>query len=1150
MTIKTDPLLQILSLHPEYVRFAQAIGNAQGPAAVFGLGEAHRTHIAAAIASDTNRSLLIVSANDVLAARMQEDISAFADNCMHFPARDIPLSGKGVISGGVINERRLAVLLALCSGKRSIIIASASALMQGLVPKEAFASGIRTYHTGECIEPIALLRQLVNSGYERVELCEGRGQVCQRGGYIDVFPLTSEYPVRIEFFDDEIDTMREYDALTQRSIQSIDEVTICPALETPLTDEARVHGQKKLMNKTGLEDAYEALSAGGVPVNATALLPFFYEHIATLSDYLPKDIAIFIDEPARIEESAMMAHSEFMDALSGLILSGDAQPEQAHLIHLPSEMIKRLDTPRTAMLFALTRTYGLISPKCIFRFETRAATKYIGGDDILKEDIEDYRRANYTLIICAGAHAERLRDRLMDMDIVMPAISVLERSIVPGESIIIGRSLYKGFDYPELKLAVLSENELFGSVSKKTLQPKHKRPQLAFSELEVGDLVVHELHGIGRFIGVETLTVGDVTRDYLNISYAGADKLYIPTDQLDRVQKYIGGDDAGQKLSKLGSEEWQKTVSRTRESVKTLAFDLVRLYGERSKRKGYKFAADTAWQRRMEESFPYEETPDQLTSIEEIKRDMESEKVMDRLLCGDVGYGKTEVALRAVFKAVMDGKQAALLVPTTILAQQHYNTLVARFSGFPVVIGLLSRFKSQREEKDILQKLLQGSMDVVVGTHKLLSKSVKFRDLGLLIIDEEQRFGVGHKELIKTIKKNVDVLSLSATPIPRTLHMSMTGIRDMSVIETPPEQRYPVQTYVMEYSDAVVREAIIKELARGGQTYFVYNRVRTMEHFAAKLKELVPEARIAFAHGQMNEHVLEKTMMDFMDQQYDVLLCSTIIESGMDIQNVNTIIVYDADCMGLSQLYQLRGRVGRGNRLGYAYLTFKRDKALSEIAEKRLTAIREFTQFGSGFKVAMRDLEIRGAGNLLGPEQHGHMQAVGYDLYCKLVDGAVREAKGEKVAIKIDTSIEIPISASIPKTCIPREIDRLSMYKRIAMIETQDDVLDVRDELIDRYGDIPKQVDNLMYIAKLKADCSRAYITRLSVKDGETRITFDGAAPMNGEKLLELVNDTHGAQLINGDTPMLIIKHARSDVTAICAVLPQFVYMLGDCIER
>ncbi len=1149
MTLEHHPLIRALSGYAEYERLLGALLKGEGSFSVFGLGEAHKAHMSAALFHNANKSVLLVTANESSAAKLFAEMSALTKDVYHFPAREIPLAGKGFISSSGLSAPRVEALYTLCEGKRMAVVASAEALLQRLAPPEAVAEASYILKAAQRVEPRDLIKNLAEAGYERVELCEGKGQVALRGGYVDVFPITSENPVRIEFFDDEIDTMREYDPLTQRSIKNVESVLLPPANEVPLDAAARQRGLLALAKRQGFSEECETLKAGGTPRGVEALLPFFYKAETTLLDYFPKGSFIVIDEPPRVEETANAVYDEFIENAGLLLMSKTIEPEQAELLCLPQTMLKHLDTPRTAMLFAFTRTFSPIAPKGLFRFETRPATKYLGGEEILKEDITAWRRNAETVLIYAGAHAKRLQDRLMDLGVFASFTESLKRDVVTGEFLIVGESIEKGFCYPEIKLNVISESELYGETTKKGAPLKHKRPQLAFSELSVGDLVVHETHGIGRFVGVQTLRVGDVERDYLHLSYAGGDKLYIPTDQLDRVQKYIGGDENAQKLSKLGSGEWQKTVSRTRESVKKLAFDLVKLYGERQKRKGFRFSPDSQWQTRLEESFPYDETPDQLTAIAEIKRDMESERVMDRLLCGDVGYGKTEVALRAAFKAVLDSKQVAFLVPTTILAQQHFNTLSARFAGFPVQVALLSRFLSPADEKATLKKIESGMVDVVIGTHKLLSQSVKFKDLGLLIVDEEQRFGVGHKEQIKNLKSCVDVLTLSATPIPRTLHMSMTGIRDMSVIETPPEQRYPVQTYVMEYNDAIAREAILKELSRGGQVYFVYNRVRNMEQFAQYLRTLVPQARVAYAHGQMSERTLEKTMVDFLEQQYDVLLCSTIIESGLDIQNVNTIIVYDADHMGLSQLYQLRGRVGRGARLGYAYLTFRRNKVLSEVAEKRLSAIREFTQFGSGFKIAMKDLEIRGAGNLLGPEQHGHMAAVGYDLYCKLINDAVREAKGEPERHQVETAVEIPIAASIPHSYIRRETDRLAMYKRIALLETDDDVLDVQDELIDRYGEIPQAVRNLLFIGKLKADASKAYVTKLSVKDGEARLVLDARAPMKLEKLMALVQKTQGAQLINADEPSVVIRRRNADVSALCRDLPQFVYTLGDCIE-
>ena len=1142
------PLIEFLGRHPEYQRLREALLKNEGAAAVFGLGEAHRAHMAAALFCDTGKTVVVVTANEASAARIQEEASAYTPHAVHLPARDMPLAGRGIAASAGLTARRIKTLSGLLSGENALVVVSAAALLQRLTPPGALRAMTVDVHVGQTGDPQALLKQMVDAGYERVDVCEGRGQVCLRGGYLDVFPIAAENPVRIEFFDTEIDTMRTYDALSQRSIENVDFVMIPPAREMPLTEAARARGLRALKKKPRLSEELETLSAGGIPAGAELFLPLFYDD-AFLQDYLPEDALVLIDEPQRVEESAKVAHMEHLDAVSALLADGNAEPEQAELLGRPSILLAQLDTPRTAMLFALTRTYGLIAPKCLFRFETRPATKYLAAQDLLASDIASWRKAGATVAIYAGSHAVRLQDQLLDQDVHVAVTDALARPLVPGEIIITGESIEKGFEYPEIKLVAVSEAELYGAVQKKSAAVHRKRPQLAFSELSVGDLVVHELHGVGRFVGVVTLDVAGVTRDYLHLAYAGGEKLYIPTDQLDRVQKYVGRDEDTVRLSKLGSGEWQRTVSRTRESVKKLAFDLVRLYGERMNRKGFAFSPDNAWQTRLEESFPYEETPDQLTCIAEIKKDMESPRVMDRLLCGDVGYGKTEVALRAAFKAVMDSKQVAFLVPTTILAQQHYNTLAARFSGFPVNVALLSRFKAGKDETAILEGLAKGSIDVVVGTHKLLGKNVRFKDLGLLIIDEEQRFGVGHKEQIKNIKQSVDVLTLSATPIPRTLHMSMTGIRDMSVIETPPEQRYPVQTYVMEYGDGMAREAILKEIGRGGQVYFVYNRVRNMERFAEELRALVPEARIGYAHGQMPEHQLERTMLDFMEQRYDVLLCSTIIESGLDIPNVNTILVYEADKMGLSQLYQLRGRVGRSTRLGYAYLTFLRDKVLTEVAEKRLSAIREFTQFGAGFKIALRDLEIRGAGNLLGSEQHGHMAAVGYDLYCKIVNSAVKEARGEVEQPAVETVMDVPLSAAIPHAYIPRETERLSMYKRIALIASREDLYDVQDELIDRYGEIPEETKNLLDIAFLKAEAARAHIAQLSVRAGEVRFTFAQGAPINGLKLLAAVGEIPGAQLINGETPALLIRMPRADAEKLFGMLPQIVYTLADCVE-
>jgi transcription-repair coupling factor (superfamily II helicase) len=713
---------------------------------------------------------------------------------------------------------------------------------------------------------------------------------------------------------------------------------------------------------------------------------------------------------------------------------------------------------------------------------------------------------------------------LIDQNIEAIYKSSLDIELQDGHIVVLPGTLSNGFEFPSIRYAVISDREVFTTPKKEG--PKRKgRLIKAFTDLKVGDFVVHENHGIGQYVGIEKLTVGGLTRDYLNIKYGGNDKLYIPTDQLDMIQKYIGGEDKLPKLNKLGSVEWTKTKSKAQHSIQALAIDLLKLYAERQQKIGFSFSKDSRWQKEFEDMFPYEETEDQLRCIEEIKRDMEDERVMDRLLCGDVGYGKTEVALRAAFKCVMDSKQAAILAPTTILAQQHYNTCIQRFGSFPVKIDVLSRFKSASELKKAVSDLKSGNLDIIIGTHKLLQESIKFKDLGLLIIDEEQKFGVGHKEKIKSLKTNLDVLTLSATPIPRTLHMSMIGIRDISLIEEPPEERYPVQTYVMEHNEDVIRDAIFKEIARGGQVYFLHNRVRSIAKTAAHIKELVPEARVAYAHGQMDEKQLEDTMLDFYNGEYDVLVCTTIIEAGLDIPNVNTIIITDADKMGLSQLYQLRGRVGRSNRLAYAYFTYQKDKVLSEVAEKRLQAIKEFTEFGSGFKIAMRDLEIRGTGNLLGKEQHGHMEAIGYDLFIKLLEETLQELKGEAPVKRVETSIELQINAYIPESYISDENQKIEMYKKIASISDQQDLFDIEEEIEDRFGDIPTMVRNLLSIAYVKQLAQMCGISNIGQRNNNIAIKFKTDKFIKAQTAMQIASDYKGRILFTAsEQPYFTLK--------------------------
>lgn len=1128
--MEMNPLFTILNKSNQYSRLRAALEGGLGPVSVFGLGEAQRMHVVSALHTEIHGSMLFAAASTQSAKQIYETVSSYCPDTLLFPAREIPLNAHSFVQSQDITSRRMALINKLICGDDVLVVASIEALMQHMVSPEVIVGFAKTVRVGMTIDPKSMLKHFVEAGYERVDICEGRGQVTQRGGCIDIFPVTANYPVRIEFFGDEVDTMREFDPVSQRSVENKSIVFIPPATEIPLTRDMRQKGIAALRNKHNYELETEKLRAGGIPDNALALLPIFSREEICLIDYLPENCLIIMDEPSRLEESAKFIYTRFMDDLGDILRSGQGHEGQMGLVHTASSTIAKLNTVRTAMLFSLTRSYNPIRPKELIKFETAQIPKYMLGvqalDEALREDISLWKQKGFSVLVYAGEHAQRVQDLFVELNMEVPVIAKLEREVIPREVTIIGESVPMGFEYPELGLVVISEHELFGSEYHKKVKPSSKKKNaLLISELSPGDLIVHEVHGIGRFAGVTTLSVDGRTKDYIELSYQGGDKIYIPTDQLDRVQKYIGGDDEKQKLSKLGSNEWQKTVSRTRESVKKLAFDLIKLYGERSRRKGYSFSPDTDWQQRLELSFPYNETQDQLTCIEEIKRDMESDRIMDRLLCGDVGYGKTEVALRAAFKCALDDKQCAFLVPTTILAQQHYNTLTSRFADFPIRVEILSRFKTPAERRLIKEKLKKGDIDIIIGTHSLLAKDVKFHDLGLLIIDEEQRFGVNHKEQIKDMKQNVDVLTLSATPIPRTLHMSMSGIRDMSVIETPPDERYPVQTYVAEYSDMLVRESILKELARGGQVYFVYNNVKGMDLFASRLSELVPEARVKYAHGQMAEHQLENTMLDFLENKFDVLLCSTIIESGLDIRNANTIIVYDADKFGLAQLYQLRGRVGRGARLGYAYFTFAQDKVLTEIADKRLSAIKQFTQFGAGFRIAMRDLEIRGAGEILGAEQHGHMAAVGYEMYCKLIDNAIKEARGEQIKQETETVMEIPIDAFIPKQYITREETRMQMYRRIASIADIDAMRDVQDEFIDRFGDIPRSVQNLLDISLYKSRAAALGIVRVSIKTGEVRLLFGTSVNINIEKLFANLSKLENASFIGSENTVLVIRH-------------------------
>ncbi len=958
-----------------------------------------------------------------------------------------------------------------------------------------------------------LIARLARMGYERMPAAEAFGQFAVRGDIIDVFPPGFENPVRIEFFDDEIDSIRSYDALTQRSVENLDTLTIYPAELIVRGEEENKRGLKKIAAAyRGLTEQRDYLiSCIEDGINTQYLEGFsayFYEQPGLIFNYLTDPSFVLADDPSRIAE-ALDFYSKEQEELRKQVLerkTGVLSDFESHPDPLDLEKINTLKTALGAFWttpFAQAIRFAPVLDD-VTHIEARQAPVYAGHMDVLETDLRRFAKNGYRITIACSTP-----DRLVNLK------DFLQRIGLDGKVELKDGSLISGTEFPADKELYLSEADIFASAKKK--RRKHAKGQeiKAFTDIKKGDYVVHESHGVGRFTGVEKLTVDGSTMDYLRIQYAGADVLYVPVDQMENLQKYVGSEGIEPKINKLSGPDWQITKAKAKAAIKDMAEDFLKLSAQRQLEPGFEFGPDSAWQREFEDAFPYQETDDQLRCAEEIKKDMESPRPMDRLLCGDVGYGKTEVAARAIFKCLEAGKQAAVLVPTTILANQHYHTFKDRFAPYPFNVEMLSRFRTAKEQDDIVEKLATGEVDLIVGTHRILSKDVKFKDLGLLVIDEEQRFGVEHKEAIKALKANVDVLTLSATPIPRTLHMSLIGVRDMSVIEEPPEDRYPVQTYVMEQDDALIADAVKRELGRGGQVYVVYNRVRGINRIADKIKELVPEANVCVAHGQMGERQLEDVMMDFTSGEHNVLVATTIIESGLDIPNVNTLIVLDSDRYGLSQLYQLRGRVGRSTRMAYAYLFYKKDKVLTEIATKRLRAIREFTEFGSGFRVAMRDLELRGAGNILGVEQSGHMVSVGYELYCKLVEEAVAELKGqtpEEKPISADTQVELGVSAFLPESYVADELTRLGMYKRISAIVSDDDRLEAEGELLDRFGDLPQEAQNLLDIAMIRNRASRAGIARLVQQQSRIVVLFERRNVLGPEAFGRLM-DLYGPRL-------------------------------------
>ncbi|SKA95416.1 transcription-repair coupling factor [Caloramator quimbayensis] len=1162
--MRFEGLNSVFRQHEGYEAIISSLNSRKTPCQVHGLSESQKAYVSCCLFDSLKRQILILTHNDIEARKIYDDIKTFTDKCFYFPIKEMVFNVD--VTSGEVKTERLKTIYKILSGEPIIVVASIDSVFYNMPPKNLFIKNNILLKPNDSFEIENLTAKLIEIGYERVEMVEGVGQFAQRGGIIDIFsPLYNE-PFRIEFFGDEIDTIRTFDVISQRSRSKVDEALIYPARETIIESEKipliinnlekDFELKYKSFSKKNKESADRLKQR--VKENIEKLRNFkYFEGIDSYMLYLYNSSNFFIDyfnnplvildESGRIAQRIKTSYDEFEETFKALLEKGDVMPKQGEYFLPPEYILDAVKKNNIIALNMLPRVVEDIKPLSVVNFNAVSMNPISGNIEFLLNEIKSKIKNRYHILIMAGtaARAERLARSLRDEEIDA-IFSEQVNEIKAGSIVVTFGSLSRGMEFPDLKLIVISDKEVFKEKTerKKTFTKKAGKIQ-SFTDLRAGDYVVHVNHGIGIYKGISQLEIDGIKKDYLLLQYQGGDTLYVPAEQLDMVQKYIGADDNPPKVYKLGGSEWAKTKKKVKESLKEMAENLIELYAVRRTIKGYAFSKDTPWQKQFEEEFPYDETPDQLTAIEEIKRDMEKTQPMDRLLCGDVGYGKTEVAMRAAFKAVMDGKQVAVLVPTTILAEQHYNNFKQRFMDFPVTIDMISRFRSREQQKKTLLELHSGNIDIVIGTHRLLQKDVRFKDLGLLIVDEEQRFGVSHKEKIKLLKKNIDVLTLTATPIPRTLHMSMIGVRDMSIIETPPEERYPVQTYVMEYNENIIRDAIIREMSRGGQVFFVYNRVETIKDMQSALTKLVPEAKITIGHGKMDEKELEEAILSFISGDGDVLLCTTIIETGIDMPNVNTLIVYDADKMGLSQLYQLRGRVGRSNRLAYAYFTYKKDKILTEVAEKRLKAIKEFTEFGSGFKIAMRDLEIRGAGNLLGTQQHGHMAAVGYDLYCRLLEETVRELKGDAEEEYIEPSIEITTNAYIPDNFIGDEMIKIETYKKIASIENMEDKIEVEEEIIDRFGDIPPSVENLINIAYIKSLSKKLKITNIKQVERDIYIHFKDASFISIDVLRD-VNLKMDRALSYGSTTQPIIKLKIKNISQNVNLIKKFLELISD----
>ena len=1083
----TEPLKELA----EFETIQREMKKETGMIQIAGCVNSQKTHMMYAL-SDGSRKRIIAVSSEGKAKEICEEYKFLDENVYYYPPKDL-LFYQADIRGKVLLKQRMGVIQAILEDEEVTVVTSFDGFMDALLPAEKIRQRVIKLSNTDTVDFEELKKKIADLGYDREVQIEGPGQFAVRGGILDVFPITEEVPIRIEFWGDEIDSIRTFDVDSQRSIENLEAIEIYPATDFP-----EVEGQS-----------------------------------VSFLDYFEKEESIlFLDEPARLQEKGEGVEEEYLEAQKNRLEAGMEVTDVRIPLYHTKDVIKKMNEYYCIGFSALETRVKEFKTNHLYSIHAKSVNPYNNSFEMLTRDLKRLKRNGYRVVLLSGSRtrARRLAEDLRDYNLSSYYSEDKERVVMPGEILTTFGHVAEGYEYPMLKFTVISETDIFGRGKKKRKRKIYEGQKIqSFSELKIGDYVVHENHGLGIYQGIEKMDIDKTSKDYMKISYAGGSNLYIPATQLDLIQKYADADAKKPKLNRLGTQEWTKTKTKVRGAVKEIAKDLVELYAARQKEEGFVYGPDTVWQKEFEEMFPFEETEDQIMAIDAVKQDMESRKIMDRLICGDVGYGKTEIAIRAAFKAVQESKQVVYLVPTTILAQQHYNTFVQRMKDFPVRIDLMCRFRTPTQQKKTIEDSKKGLVDIIIGTHRVLSDDLKFKDLGLLIIDEEQRFGVQHKEKIKKLKENVDVLTLTATPIPRTLHMSLIGIRDMSVLEEAPQDRMPIQTYVMEYNDEMVREAIQRELSRQGQVYYVYNKVKDIEEVADRIQSLVPDAVVAYAHGQMSEHQLEQIMFDFINGEIDVLVSTTIIETGLDISNANTMIIHEADKLGLSQLYQLRGRVGRSNRMAYAFMLYKRDKLLKEIAEKRLAAIREFTDLGSGFKIAMRDLEIRGAGNLLGAEQHGHMEAVGYDLYCKMLNEAVKHLKGEmEEEESYNTTIDLNVDAYIPASYIPNEYQKLDVYKRIASIENEEEMDDMVEELIDRFGDIPRKVQQLLNIAAFKALAHQAYIIAIEQKGEEYKFTMYEKAKVKADQIPILLQQFKGNLTFKVDTNPYFLYEKKS----------------------